>query len=561
MSAMGFIVILAIAIGIFTLMSTRVQQKQRILRQIKSQFGEKPKEREDSIYKIASYHEEMKKMSNGFLIDDITWNDLDMDDIFWRINNTRSYIGEQVLYHHLYLLDEAEEKKELHEKRQKRFWENEEQRMKLEYELARIGKSKDDFYLPSFLLHAIELVPDSILIFRVLQIALVVTFLYAIGYTILFSSGAYFGAFVLVAIINIVVYSLNKLKYETYLNALGSIGGLLSFTKNLQKKKELKQFFMEEQEDGIKQSMKNLKKLQRLVGSLMVKKTSALTGDAFDILRDYIIGMTLWDFTVYVKIMKLIKEYQDDLIVVYEYIGSLDMDIAVASFQKSLPFTCKPVFSDGKKIEVTDLYHPLIDEAIPNDFILEKNCVITGSNASGKSTFLKALAMNAILAQSIQICTAKQMILPRIHIMTSMTVRDDILSGESYYMKEINYLKRMVDESQNGILTLYIIDEILRGTNAKERLAASLSVLNYLQEKNALLIVATHDMPIADTLKESYQCCSFGNYIENEQIIFDYKIHEGFLETKNAIVLLKSAGFPDEIVRNAKAFDEKNSSL
>lgn len=556
MTAIVFVVILTVAIGIISVIFSRISQKQRVLLHLKTSFGEIPKEREDVLYKIAVYHEEVKELTNEFMIDEVTWNDLDMDDIFWRINNTKSYIGEQVLYHHLHLLEIESEQIKVSEHRRQYLLDNEDKRVALEYELAKIGKGKDNFYLPSFLTHAIDFVPGNILTFQILQLTLVLTAVLGFGNLILFQKSTYIGIFIINVVVNLIVYSLSKLKYETYLNAISSIGRLLTFTGNLQKKKVLRDFFEFDTNDEMKVCLKSLKKLEIMSSGLMIKKNSAFTGDPFDVVRDYVIGATLWDFTAYIKIIRMIQMHQKELLQVYEYIGRLDMDVAVASFQDSLPSFAKPEFTQGKEVEVISLYHPLLHDPIANDFTLEKNCVITGSNASGKSTFLKSLAINIILAQSINICTAQSMKLPKMHVMTSMTVSDDILSGESYYMKEINYLKRMVDETKKGIFTLYISDEILRGTNAKERLAASLAVLSFLEEKNARLIVATHDKNIADALKERYQCCSFGNYIKDEQIVFDYKIHEGFLETKNAIVLLKSAGFPQEVVERARRLDE-----
>ena len=87
--------------------------------------------------------------------------------------------------------------------------------------------------------------------------------------------------------------------------------------------------------------------------------------------------------------------------------------------------------------------------------------VLTGANASGKSTFMKAVAINVILAQTINTCVAKNMKRPAIQVMTSMALRDDVLQGESYYMREIKYLKRMLDELETGEPMLFVIDEIL----------------------------------------------------------------------------------------------------
>ena len=156
------------------------------------------------------------------------------------------------------------------------------------------------------------------------------------------------------------------------------------------------------------------------------------------------------------------------------------MEIAIASFRKSLPQWCCPSLQSDGAISVEEIRHPLMADAIPNDFVLKKGVVLTGANASGKSTFMKAVAINVILAQTINTCVAKNMKMPAIQVMTSMALRDDVLQGESYYMREIKYLKRMLDELKTGEPMLFVIDEILKGTNTRERLAASNAILSYM---------------------------------------------------------------------------------
>lgn len=127
--------------------------------------------------------------------------------------------------------------------------------------------------------------------------------------------------------------------------------------------------------------------------------------------------------------------------------------------------------------------------------------VLTGANASGKSTFMKAVAINVILAQTINTCVAKNMKMPAIQVMTSMALRDDVLQGESYYMREIKYLKRMLDELETGEPMLFVIDGILKGTNTRERLVASNAILSYMVQKQGFLLIATHDLELVYALK------------------------------------------------------------
>ncbi|MGN0485004.1 MAG: hypothetical protein ACI4HI_15785, partial [Lachnospiraceae bacterium] len=304
--------------------------------------------------------------------------------------------------------------------------------------------------------------------------------------------------------------------------------------------------------DQLDTAVKELHRLTHLIGTYQCKKRSMWTADVVDIFQDYVIGMTLWDLTVFKTITKIIHGKLEWLMVLYKAIGEIDMAISIASFRASLPYHCKPQWSDKTEIFMESIYHPLLDHPISNDLNLKEPCIITGSNASGKSTFIKSVAVNAILAQTICTCTAKRYRMPPMHVMTSMTIRDDILSGESFYIRELRYLKRIVDSVSSNQITLCIIDEILRGTNTKERLAASEAILRYLAKHHCIVIVATHDMELAKALEETYGCFHFCNYYEDGKIVFDYKIKRGYNQTQNAIKLLHVIGFPKTIVQMAE---------
>ena len=162
------------------------------------------------------------------------------------------------------------------------------------------------------------------------------------------------------------------------------------------------------------------------------------------------------------------------------------------------------------------------------------------------------MAVNVLLAQSIFTCSAARLPLPRTGLITSMALRDDILSGESYYIKEIHYLKRIIDSLTPETPTVCIVDEILRGTNTQERIAASCAVLRYLAKHNCLAIVASHDIGLTQLLERQYDNFHFSEQITDGGITFSYKIHSGPADSKNAIRLLEYMGFPEEITREAR---------
>lgn len=526
-----------------------MRRQEQWLAAMQKKFGEKPEETRTSLEDIRIYYEEIKEEQTNEVIDDITWNDLDMDSIFARMNSTKSYLGEQVLYQQLHTLGDEKAKQEERDKRVRYVKENVDVRGKLEWELSKIGKRREDYYLPMFLYNAAELEMKHYKLYRVLQLLLLATVIFSLVCGIFFQSDLFVFPLICILLVNLTIYAVNKEKYEVYLAALSSVKDILVFTKMITTKSEFSEVGVSQE---VRESIEKLDKLTRMIGNFQLKKTAAFSGDAMGIMRDYAIGITLWDFTVYRKITALIAGKLEDVMQLFAFVGQIDMDIAVASFQESVPYYCVPKETDNCMIQMEEAYHPLLDEPVSNDLDLSGSCIITGSNASGKSTFIKAVAINAILAQNIRTCMARKFEMPPMQVVTSMTVRDDILEGESYYIKELHYLKRVVDEVNKNRITLCIIDEILRGTNTQERLAASEAILTYIAQRECIVIVATHDMELAESMHTKYRCLHFCNYIREGNIVFDYKIHEGMNETTNALTLLEYIGFPEEIVTMAE---------
>lgn len=577
------------------------RKKRQMRRQRRNQeFGCNPLELpgaarcKDRLDEIAIYYEEIKDELALQCVDEVTWNDLEMDEVFLRMNHTRSYIGEQVLYRRLHAVgmknddvqndsgkndagqndsrknntgqngfEQINKSAQEWERHIAYFYDHAKEREELEELLEGIGKTREDYYLPMFLKNADCLKSERIGIYRFLQILLFGSFLAGI-----FLGNPCFEAIaVVVAIVNLTVYAMGKEKYEVYLYSLGSVKQLVSLAKKIAANQEWNALFLDEK---TKSAIVSLEKLAHSIGNFQGKKKSIWTGDALAVVWDYLIGVTLWDFTAFHRIAGMIEGKQEELFLLYEMAGRIDMEIAVASYRKSLPEYCVPILNEmegenqkpgTQKKQISrgifrakNLYHPLLSSPVCNDFCPEKNCMITGANASGKSTFIKAVAVNAILAQTIYTVTASKFEMPYMQVITSMAVRDDIMSGESYYMKEVSYLKRIVDAVTDAkrMPVLCVIDEILRGTNTKERLAASEAVCRYLAEYPCLAIVATHDMELAESLKAQYSCYYFTSEIRADDIYFDYKIREGYGKNSNAIQLLSYMKFPKEIVGMAQ---------
>ena len=171
-----------------------------------------------------------------------------------------------------------------------------------------------------------------------------------------------------------------------------------------------------------------------------------------------------------------------------------------------------------------------------------------------KTPFIKSASINLIMGQPLSTCTAESAKIPRCGVFTSMAVRDDLATGESYYIREIKYLKRMTECVKKGKLLFLAVDEILKGTNTRERIAASKAVMNYFEKENCIIMVATHDAELAEAFDKVYENYYFCEKLDESDIVFDYKIHRGICRSSNAIKLLKVIGFSEDIV--SKALEE-----
>ena len=494
---------------------------------------------------VKRLHDSLKNIYNtDKWIDEITWEDLEMNDVFLRINHTNSFIGEQILYHKLHDLDNDEEKNNpIKDENIRNFFKNDpEQRINIETKLCKIGKAEDAYYLQEFIQNSELWKVGNTIALHILQL-LLAAFL---TFSVISDKLIFIGVAVVIAGINLTIYTMMKKKYEMYLNSLAVFKQVYDFSDwMIRHYGKNTQLISQE----VRDASIALKKISGAISNINQVKQYSLSGDACGILNEYIRGIALLDVSTFNHIMKIIADKQDEVMVLLEFVGNIDCNIAILSYRESIDNWCLPEFVD-RGICTEGIVHPLLTSAIDNNFYLEKGAIITGANASGKSTFMKAIAINSILAQTINTCTADSFKMKKIYVMTCMSLRDDILSGESYYFREAKYIKRMLDADQRGEPVLLVIDEILRGTNTRERIATSKAILDYFERGNSLVLVATHDNELAEnSLFKKYY---FESHIDSVDVIFNYRICEGICQESNAIALLSVLNYPDEIIRNAK---------
>jgi len=475
-------------------------------------------------------------------VDDITWNDVDMDDIFMLMNNTCSSIGEEYLYSILRKLknnnDELQERNRLIHL----FLKNKELRFQLQMELSQIGRVRN---ISTFeYMNLLEKVEErSVLKDRLCGIGL----LLSIASIALFPP---LGVLFTVVIVGytITTYYATQKKFDNYIEIVTYINRLLSSVKKFKKLEvpELTDYI-----NRLENIEKEFRDFRR--GAFILKSKSPIGSSLMDIFLDYYRMIFHADIIKFYKMLRIFKGKKSKLIEMFEIIGLLDSMIAVASFRTMMKDYCEPKLSVDTKpwLKIKDVYHPMITEPVLNS-IDENRCVlITGSNASGKSTFIKTLAINAILSQTIYTALSKSYEASFFKVASSMALKDDLLSKESYYIVEIKSLKRILDNLDENMPTLCFVDEVLRGTNTLERIAASSEILYGLAKANALCFAATHDIELTHILEDYYSNYHFQEQFVDNNIIFDYKLYDGRAISKNAIKLLGVMGYTENIIDRA----------
>ena len=485
-------------------------------------------------------------------VDEITWSDLEMDEVFLRINHTGSFVGEQVLYQ---LLHEPEtgEGLDTFEKLVSVFASDEDGRLEYEYRLAAIGKRQEDYYLPAMMKMIADHTGVDIRIYRCLQLLLAFAVIGAL------STKAAVCAVLAVAAacINLIIYIVRKWKQESMFSCLRAVCIILRFCRFAERNWPLEDETVLRQ---VREDLDRLKTAEQSGGSFAARKTMA-SSDPQYLLADYLYGMTLIDLVMYEKIMVCLAGSEDAVLRLFRFAGMMDAAIACASFRESLTFWCEPSFGPEEKISFQGMYHPLITSAVRSSGEFGKSIMITGANASGKSTFMKGIAVNVILAQTLHTCAAHRSTMPAMDVMSSMAIRDDVILGESYYVREVRYMKRMLCRLEEKRLVLFVIDEVMKGTNQKDGPVISEALLRYLKSKNCFVIVATHDCALAERLGTEYAQYHFDCRYENGDLRFDYRIRQGPGGETNAVKLLKQFDYPEEILSNIDFLRKKGAAL
>ena len=253
-------------------------------------------------------------------------------------------------------------------------------------------------------------------------------------------------------------------------------------------------------------------------------------------------GVCLYDLHLASRVVQWEQKYGANMEAGIAALGEVEMlsSLAVLGRIREVSY---PILEDSEvpKISMLQVYHPLlpIENAVANDISLQQQTVvITGSNMSGKTTFLRTIGLNLILAYAGAPVCGTQITVSHMKLFTSMRILDDVQHGISTFYAEILRIKEMVAYGKKKYPMLCLIDEIFKGTNSADRIVGAEAVIRCLTNPYTITMVSTHDFELCK-LAENYH---FEEYYEGNEIHFDYHLRKGKCTTTNALYLLKMAG-------------------
>lgn len=550
--AIGFVI--AAFVLVYGIYLHFILGKIALLNKLRKQWGN-PLKIERDFKKIKDAYKTMQLSDRDcYQLDDQTWNDLHMDDIYSLADRSLTSCGQVLLYN---ILRKPIAKSDKWEKRRKAihtFRENVDFREKLQMILYKLGK-QDKEQVEILLTGSLPAKPKFWVVLEVIPYIVLIS---AISTYVLFSLGE-IDLFVFpllliltLSIVNVIIRNRLQKGILPYFTSIGYLGKMIDTAKQM---KALSASGLKDQFEELSKAYDKCKIINNKTYALSLEKV-----DPFG-LYTYINVLFLIDIRMFFRAIRDIDKYRDELISLYTIIGELDSLTSIASFRDNYPSLTEPEVNDqGIKYEVEDMVHPLIANPVANSLILdEKGALITGSNMSGKSTFLRSLAVNAVLAQTICGTFTSKYRASFFKVTSSISQNDNLVGGKSYYLAEAEALLNMLNGVQSDIPSLCIIDEIFRGTNSKERIAAASQLLKYMSKLNALTIVATHDIELTAIVKDEYDIYYFDENVGPEGLMFDYHLKSGVSPTTNAIKILDYLGYPKEIVDNSNSLISSNS--
>lgn len=495
---------------------------------------------------IARYSD--RNLSTSFhRLSDQTKNDIDFYDLFVVVDRTISRIGQQFLFDRLQRpTDNLETLKQLDATAELL---RKDARLRNEViETLFPLQHKDNYFTQSLIGRKLIERPEW---FRFLFISpLLIITLFVIG----FQNPVAIICLTIPFVANSIIHFWNKSNTYSFLTSFPQLSSVITVSGKLNNIPSIRS-------EEVKNSIASLQAFQRKYNLMKFGGDSGPGGD-LNVIAYYVVELikafTLVEVFVFFNLIKELERTNNSIERLLKFVADTDIALSVASLRSGKLKTCVPDFIvHQKELIMTDGYHPLIKSCVPNSLeIRGKSILITGSNMSGKTTFLRSMLINSLLAQTIYTCFATTFKTPILKQYSSIRIQDDVVDGKSLYFQEVSTMRELLRASEENTPGIFILDEVFKGTNTIERIAASKAILTYLNKRNNIVLVATHDLELAQLLQQDYDLYHFTEGIEDNVLTFDHRIKEGHLRTRNAIRVLELSNYPNEIIFEAKQLSE-----
>lgn len=521
-------------------------RKKKKIAEIRASFA-KVKDEVFDFNMIEKYFNGLDHSKYYHTINDRTCNDLDFDEFFMLADRTQSKVGQQYLYARFRTMEDQPGSFDVQEKVIQFFKDYSEKREQVQYQLSKLSH-RDAFHINTLFQEEHLQPPKWFFTIPILSVI-------SLGVAILsFFNSIFILVLVLLFGINFIIHTWNKRNVFYYIKSIPQLIRLNSIAKLLFRTTDEVNDF-----ESAKMATKKLSGLEKRLSIFQVEKN----GDDLSIIAWAFIELIKTQFLLepifLFRALKKIDLLKNEIHEVFQFVGKIDSFISILSFRDGLSTWNHPnISASSLPFVATDIYHPLIEDCISNSIdTKDRSILLTGSNMSGKTTFIRTIGINVLSSLSINTCFAKTLELRPCKLHSAIRISDDLMNSKSYYFEEVLTIKDMIDQSTDGLNHLFLLDEIFKGTNTIERISAGKAVLNYLKNAQCTVFVSTHDVELTDLLAKEYTSFHFSENIENQSVGFDYQLKTGKLQNRNAIKILEINGYPKSVISEAKSISKK----
>jgi DNA mismatch repair ATPase MutS len=531
--------LLALAFLIFILISFSRENERKILAEIRLNWGRRINRKRDielvEKYAIQNNAPHFHKLTHQ------TLKDIDIENLFALLDRTLTAIGQQLLYNKIIFPGNSLQELKKNDENSDYFKREPTKREAVQIILYKLEKNGTGG-IADLLSIKKSGIDKNLRLYKLLTGIAVAGLIAAAFFPVLL--------IYLIPIfgVNIMIQYVFKYRNESQYQSVGEIYGLIKAAEKLQKTDTII--------DGahIPQHLKSLNPFVKNYGLL----NFGIPGDDLTKALFYILELVkacfLLELHLLNKSYSQIINQRESIKKLFEYIGEFDLAISMASLKSDPGFvTCTPeLVSENKILKFTNAIHPLIENCVPNSLTLEqKSAFITGSNMSGKSTFLRTILINSILSQTIYLCFAETFTSSFLKPFSSITIEDDLFEGSSYFFTEVEIVKAMTEQAFLSPNHLFVIDETFKGTNTLERISLAKAVLEFLNDNENIVIASSHDLELIELISKNFELFYFTETIKDNYLKFDHTVKPGFLKTTNAIKIVEIEDYPKAIIDEA----------